>query len=143
MAAKGYTDFGTVFAILTVQGNVSSMLLNFGSAWGMMQESVAASELIHEVLNTDKEERKPAIAPEDDTSDHYIAFENVSFSYDDSGPVLDGLNLSVKEGTVAALVGPSGGGKSTVIQLLPEFYQCTRRDGHCRSRQKHRFLFRG
>ena len=54
MAAKGYTDFGTVFAILTVQGNVSSMLLNFGSAWGMMQESVAASELIHEVLNTDK-----------------------------------------------------------------------------------------
>lgn len=122
MAAKGYTDFGTVFAILTVQGNVSSMLLNFGSAWGMMQESVAASELIHEVLNTDKEERKPAIAPEDDTSDHYIAFENVSFSYDDSGPVLDGLNLSVKEGTVAALVGPSGGGKSTVIKLLPEFY---------------------
>ena len=90
MAAKGYTDFGTVFAILTVQGNVSSMLLNFGSAWGMMQESVAASELIHEVLNTDKEERKPAIAPEDDTSDHYIAFENVTFSYDDSGPVLDG-----------------------------------------------------
>lgn len=122
MAAKGYTDFGTVFAILTVQGNVSSMLLNFGSAWGMMQESVAASELIHEVLNTDREERKPAIAPEEDTSDHYIAFENVSFSYDDSGPVLDGLNLSVREGTVAALVGPSGGGKSTVIKLLPEFY---------------------
>lgn len=123
MAAKGMTDFGTVFAILTVQSNVSGMLLNFGSSWGMMQESVAAADLIHEVWDVDPEKYSADKRYDTDTSDEYLEFRDVCFSYaDGESAVLDGLSFSVKKGTTAALVGPSGGGKSTVIKLIPEFY---------------------
>ena len=119
----GYTDFGTVFAILTVQGNVSGMLLGFGSAWGLMQESVAAAQMIYEVL--EEEEEKPDFTDAAKTSktDAFIEFKNVCFSYDDENTVLNNLNLSVGKGEAAALVGPSGGGKSTVIKLLMLFYK--------------------
>ncbi len=124
MAAMGYCDFGTVFAILSVQSNVSSMLLTFGTTWGMMQECIAASELIHEIFDQSKEVRKATMSHDEDVSDDFISFENVSFSYDDdSGSVLDKLSLTVEKGEVAALVGPSGGGKSTVIKLLSGFYK--------------------
>lgn len=123
MAAKGMTEFGTVFAILTVQANVSGMLLSFGSSWGMMQESAAAADLIHEVWNVKPERVKSEIEYAGDTSDKYIEFRNVKFAYNaDEGNVLDGLSFSVDKGKTAALVGPSGGGKSTVIKLIPEFY---------------------
>lgn len=123
MAAMGMTDFGTVFAILTVQSNVSGMLLNFGSSWGMMQESVAAADIIHEVWDVKPENRKTSDEHQSETSDDYIEFKDVKFSYaDGEDAVLDGLSFTVKKGTTAALVGPSGGGKSTVIKLIPEFY---------------------
>ena len=83
MAAMGMTDFGTVFAILTVQSNVSSMLLNFGTSWGMMQESVAAADIIHEVWDTDKESDAPAKDMESGSPDAYIEFKDVRFCYGD------------------------------------------------------------
>lgn len=123
MGAKGMIDFGTVFAILTVQSNVSSMVLSFGSSWGMMQESVAAADLLHEIWDTEQEERGAAGACTEDKSDEYIEFRDVGFAYNNKGSVLDGLSFTVKKGSTAALVGPSGGGKSTVIKLIQEFYQ--------------------
>ncbi|MCI5893516.1 MAG: ABC transporter ATP-binding protein/permease [Clostridiales bacterium] len=123
MGAKGMTDFGTVFAILTVQSNVSGMVLNFGSSWGMMQESVAAADLIHEVWDTKQEQRSRSEAGEEAENTEYIEFRDVGFSYSDGSKVLSGLSFKVKKGSTAALVGPSGGGKSTVIKLLQEFYR--------------------
>ncbi len=127
MGAMGMTDFGTVIAILTVQSNISGMVLNFGSSWGMMQESVAASELVHEVWDTEQE-RRDMIKTDNLTKSYnkdmeYIEFRDVDFSYNDEIQVLDKLNFKVKKGTTAALVGPSGGGKSTVIKLIQEFYK--------------------
>lgn len=125
MAAMGMTDFGTVFAILTVQSNISSMLLNFGNSWGMMQESVASADIIREVWNVKQEERSFNSSYIYDTSNEYIEFRDVKFSYNNSKgeePVLNGLSFSIKKGTTAALVGPSGGGKSTVIKIIPKFY---------------------
>ena len=123
MAAMGTTDFGTVFAILTVQSNVSSMLLNFGTSWGMMQESVAAADIIHEVWDTDKESDAVTENMESGSPDAYIEFKDVRFSYGEGAPVIDGLSFKVKRNTTAALAGPSGGGKSTVVKLIPKFYR--------------------
>ncbi|HIV86463.1 MAG TPA: ABC transporter ATP-binding protein/permease [Candidatus Monoglobus merdigallinarum] len=122
MAAAGYTDFGTVFAILSVQGNVSSALLGFGGAWGMLQECVAAAGMINDIFEIKPERRAPLESLEHSGSGAYIEFKNVSFSYNVVSKALDGLSLRVDKGEVAALVGPSGGGKSTVIKLLPGFY---------------------
>lgn len=116
------TDFGTVFAILTVQGNVSGMLLRFSTAWGLMQESFAAAEMIHEVLDAEQEVEYEPNSHETNHTAKYIEFSGVSFSYEEGINVLDNLNLSIDKGKVAALVGPSGGGKSTVIKLLMRFY---------------------
>lgn len=124
MAALGYCDFGTVFAILSVQGNVSGMLLTFGNSWGMMQESIAAAELINDILSEEREARSPLIDRNSDMSAEYISFEDVRFTYDDKrGRVINGLTLKADEGKVTALVGPSGGGKSTFIKLLSGFYK--------------------
>lgn len=129
MGAMGLTDFGTVIAILTVQSNIGSMVLNFGSSWGMMQESVAAADMVHEVLNVKQELRNDEdrdveyMLPSSDSEENFIEFKDVSFSYNNEYRVLDKLNMSIKKGTTAALVGPSGGGKSTVIKLVQEFYR--------------------
>lgn len=62
-----------------------------------------------------------------------ISIENVCFTYDDKTSVLDNINLEIKEGETVAIVGPSGGGKSTLCQLIPRFYDvdagCVRLDG--------------
>ncbi len=54
-----------------------------------------------------------------------IKFENVSFEYEEGKPVLENVNLEAKCGEVIALVGNSGGGKSTAVNLIPRFYDCT------------------
>src|SRR5204862_5678602 len=56
--------------------------------------------------------------------DHVLAFENVQFSYGE-GPILHDINLQVRAGESIALVGPSGGGKSTFVDLLLRFYDPT------------------
>src|SRR5690606_480540 len=53
-----------------------------------------------------------------------IVFDNVSFAYDKE-PVLTDINLTIRKGTTVALVGPSGGGKSTLADLIPRFYDPT------------------
>ncbi len=62
-----------------------------------------------------------------------ISIENVCFTYDDKTSVLDNINLEIKEGETVAIVGPSGGGKSTLCQLIPRFYDvdagCVKFDG--------------
>ena len=62
-----------------------------------------------------------------------ISIENVCFTYDDKTSVLDNINLEIREGETVAIVGPSGGGKSTLCQLIPRFYDvdagCVKLDG--------------
>ena len=54
-----------------------------------------------------------------------INFKNVSFSYEDNAPVIQGVSLDVQPGEILALVGPSGAGKSTIFNLIPRFYDPT------------------
>ena len=75
--------------------------------------------------------RKPAIvdSPNAKVAPHFngnIHYDNVSFEYDDGRPVLENINLEVKAGKMVAFVGPSGAGKTTLINLLPRFYDTTK-----------------
>ena len=75
--------------------------------------------------------RKPAIvdSPNAKVAPHFngnIHYDNVSFEYDDGRPVLEDINLEVKAGEMVAFVGPSGAGKTTLINLLPRFYDTTK-----------------
>jgi subfamily B ATP-binding cassette protein MsbA len=88
-----------------------------------IQESSAAGDRIFEILDM-----KPAIKDNDNANElksflNAISFDHLSFHYDDSEElILSDINFEVKKGEIVALVGPSGGGKSTLVDLIPRFY---------------------
>ncbi|HYH03553.1 MAG TPA: ABC transporter ATP-binding protein [Bacillota bacterium] len=124
MVLKGYTDYGTVMAVITLQYSVSNLFLNFGKYLSNLQISMASAARVFEVLDTAIEPEKYAM--EDcQQSKGYIQFNSVSFCYENRKHILTGLNLSIHKGQKVALIGPSGGGKSTLLKLLLGFYPST------------------
>jgi ATP-binding cassette, subfamily B, bacterial MsbA len=91
-----------------------------------IQESSAAADRIFEILDT-----RPAIRNTDNpvsrkSFNDSIEFRSVSFQYEDSNEqILDNISFKVKKGEILAFVGPSGGGKSTLVDLIPRFYDPT------------------
>jgi len=93
-----------------------------------MQRSIASAERIFSLIDSvpDIADQPHAIDP--GTLHEDIRFENVLFAYEDDDPVLQDFNLRIKQGETVALVGPTGGGKTTIINLLCRFFEPT--DGH-------------
>src|SRR5262249_9629161 len=88
-----------------------------------LQQTVAASERIFELLDVHTEVREKPNAPALEPFRHAIEFRNVSFRYDGgSDRILRGVSLSVAAGQMIAIVGRSGAGKTTLVNLLPRFY---------------------
>lgn len=89
----------------------------------VLQQALVANERIYEVLDT-----KPSVVEktqpiEFDVFKNKIVLENVRFSYDvESGEVLKGIDLTINRGELVAVVGPTGSGKSTLVNLIPRFY---------------------
>lgn len=92
------------------------------AAFYNVQKGAASVERIEAVLNAEEKiiQKENALAKKDFQSK--IEYQNLSFSYADNTPVLTNINLEVKKGQTIALVGASGGGKSTLVDLLPRFY---------------------
>src|SRR3989442_15371826 len=89
-----------------------------------MAGALAAADRVYEVLDLEAEEgdrpgEQPARFAE------RIEYRSVSFSYDGQAPVLRDVDFAVCRGQVAAIVGPSGAGKTTLVDLLPRFYEPT------------------
>jgi subfamily B ATP-binding cassette protein MsbA len=87
-----------------------------------LQEGMAASERIFGVIDTDEKIKDPSPPIVINGFEKEIKYDNVSFQYKENEPVLKEISFSVKPGEVVAFVGPSGGGKSTLLDLLPRFY---------------------
>lgn len=92
-----------------------------------IQESSAAGDRIFDIIDTQPDIVNKDGAEEVKEFKSELAFQNVSFAYpDEPGEmVLDNINFSINKGEVVALVGPSGGGKSTLVDLIPRFYDVT------------------
>lgn len=98
---------------------------SFVTAIYNVQKGAASAERIKQVLDADEviEEIPHAIQINDFKSN--IVYNNVSFTYEKE-EVLTNVNLTIEKGKTIALVGPSGGGKSTMVDLLPRFYDCSK-----------------
>ena len=100
-------------------------LKSFGQMFNSYKEGTAAADRIFELLDTDV---KIADAPDAKVINAFedrIKFDNVGFNYLADIPVLDGINLEINKGEIVALVGRSGAGKSTMVDLIPRFYDVT------------------
>jgi subfamily B ATP-binding cassette protein MsbA len=110
---------GFLFAIFQLMPPIKEL----SSVNNRIQESSAAADRIFEILDT-----QPAIRNIDHPSDvksfnNSIEFRNVCFHYEDSDElILNDISFTVKKGEILAFVGPSGGGKSTLVDLIPRFY---------------------
>ena len=103
------------------------------SSFGNIQRGLVAGERVLNIIDTEPAIRDQPGATVLPAFEHEIKFESLSFSYGDKG-VLHDIDLTIRKGHTVALVGPSGGGKSTLADLLPRFYDPTQGriaiDGH-------------
>lgn len=128
MVFSGIITFGTVIAVVQLLGGVTGLFMQIGGVVALVQRSLAGSSRLFELLDHPSEPerymQKPDL-PEDGSTraaSAVIEMRNIGFYYEEGTPILKGLTLSVDQGKMAALVGPSGGGKSTVIKLLLGYY---------------------
>lgn len=91
----------------------------------VLQQGVAASDRVFDILETGSDIRDPEIPQKIKNGSHRIQFDNVSFSYDGLEMVLKNIKLDVRPGEILALVGMSGGGKTSLVNLIPRFFDVT------------------
>ena len=116
LSAAGFITFIAVFSQITRP--VRSFIDQFAN----INQGVAAGERIFAVTDALPEIQDRPDAAEFEGLKDKIEFRDVRFSYDGSREVLDGVSFEVRKGETVALVGPSGGGKSTLSELIPRFY---------------------
>ncbi|KAL1958442.1 hypothetical protein VTO42DRAFT_4543 [Malbranchea cinnamomea] len=120
--AEGQQRVGRFVTLLTYMAQLQAPLNYFGTFYRSMQSALINSERMLELFR-----EQPTVVDGPYTSDLQkcegdIKFENVKFAYDSRKPALNGLSFHCPPGTTTALVGESGGGKSTVFRLLFRFY---------------------
>lgn len=122
----GNLTMGTMVAFVGYMERVYSPLRRLINSSTALVQSIASIDRVFELMNEkyDIKDKPDAIRLEHLQGE--VLFENVSFQYDDEAlPVLRNVHLHVKEGETIALVGMSGGGKSTLVSLIPRFYDVT------------------
>ena len=121
--ASGSMSLGDVQAFIQYSRQFMQPLTQVASMANLLQSGVASAERVFEVL--DAEEQEPEVAVPDVIEDPRgeVAFEDVSFSYSPDQPLIEQLNLSVRPGQTVAIVGPTGAGKTTLVNLIMRFYE--------------------
>lgn len=113
---------GFLFAIFQMMPPIKEL----SSVNNRIQESSAAADRIFEILDTEPKVKNNSNPLSINSFNNKIEFQNVSFHYDDSDElVLDKINFSVNRGEIIALVGSSGAGKTTLVDLIPRFFDPT------------------
>jgi ATP-binding cassette, subfamily B, bacterial len=122
-ANLGIMTIGGIQAFVSYLTFMMWPIQDLARVYAEMQHSIASAERIFTLLDSTPEvfDRPGAIDP--GTIKGTIEFDHVHFTYEDGKPVLTDFSLQVKPGEMVALVGPTGGGKSTIVNLLCRFYE--------------------
>ena len=125
LVAKGVLDPGGFIAFVAIFSQITRPVRTFIDQFANINQGIAAGERIFSIIDT-----KPEIEDKPDARElkglrDKIEFRHVHFSYDGTREVIDDISFEIRRGQTVALVGPSGGGKSTLSELLPRFYDPT------------------
>lgn len=122
---KGNATPGTFMSFLTALVMLYEPIKGVSKINATVQSGMASAARIFALLDTEPEIREKAQAVTLPPFSREIEFRKVSFAYQPAEPVLREVNLTIAQGEVVALVGPSGGGKSSLASLLPRFHEVT------------------
>lgn len=115
---------GDITIFISYQRNFVNPILNLANIANMLQSTIAGAERIFTLLDEPEETLESALAEFSDTEfTGEVSFDQVEFSYSDDTKLIENLNLHVKPGTQVAIVGPTGAGKTTLVNLLMRFYE--------------------
>ncbi len=121
---QGHLTTGTVIAFLTAWGFLFDPISRINALAQTFTRGIVSAERVFKIIDTpDETHLTEGLRPE--TMVGHVEFQNVSFAYSDQAPTIDNLSLDAKPGETIALVGATGAGKSTVLNLLTRFYDPT------------------
>ncbi len=128
LVVRGSLDAGGFVAFLAMFSQITRPVRSFIDQFATINQGIAAGERIFAVLDAQPEiEDRPDAKTLDGLHDR-IELRDVHFTYDGAREVIGGITLDIRRGETVALVGPSGGGKSTLSELIPRFYDPTSGD---------------
>ena len=122
LAILGQITIGDIASFLIYSSLFAKPFNDITAVFTQLQSAAASAKRIFYILDLPEEENKPALADLKVTAGRVI-FENVSFSYDSSRPLITNFNLDVAPGKKIAIVGHTGAGKTTLVNLLMRFYE--------------------
>jgi subfamily B ATP-binding cassette protein MsbA len=122
LALAGQLSTGLLIVFLMYLGKMYKPMRDLSKMTDTVSKATVGYERIQEVLEIESRVRDLPRAQKAPRLKGKIEFDHVSFSYDDEHPVLKDISLKIEPGQVAAIVGPSGTGKTTIISLIPRFY---------------------
>ncbi len=121
--ATGAMTLGDVTAFIQYSRQFTQPLTQVASMANLLQSGVASAERVFELLDADEQEADPASPALPSTRHGRVEFENVSFRYNADQPLIDDLSLVAEPGHTIAIVGPTGAGKTTLVNLIMRFYE--------------------
>ncbi|MFB8115858.1 ABC transporter ATP-binding protein [Streptomyces sp. NPDC056465] len=123
--ASGSLSIGDVQAFIQYSRQFSMPLTQVASMANLVQSGIASAERVFGLLDAEEQGPDPDPAERPKELRGSVALENVSFRYDPEKPLIEDLSLSVEPGHTVAIVGPTGAGKTTLVNLLMRFYEVT------------------
>jgi ATP-binding cassette subfamily B protein len=121
--ANGSLSLGDVQAFIQYSRQFSQPLTQVAAMSNLVQSGVASAERVFQLLDADEQSPEPAAPATIDGVKGRVAFEHVSFQYVPDKPLIEDLSLNVEPGQTVAIVGPTGAGKTTLVNLLMRFYE--------------------
>ncbi|MGH2512708.1 MAG: ABC transporter ATP-binding protein, partial [Candidatus Limnocylindrales bacterium] len=121
--ASGQMSLGDVIAFIQYSRQFTFPIIQTASIANVLQSATASAERVFELLDEPEESRDPIAPRLISAAQGSVTFEQVSFRYEPDKPLIDDLDLDVGAGETIAIVGPTGAGKTTLVNLLMRFYE--------------------
>lgn len=120
--ARGTITIGSLQSFIQYSRKFGNPIASLTEVMNIIQSGISAAERVFEVLDAEEEVQDTVESRGTENLEPRVALNNVSFGYDEDKTVINHLNLQVEEGSQIAIVGPTGAGKTTLVNLLMRFY---------------------